>query len=496
VNKHPQSLFAAVVPERRLHPAFKRIRDSIEYEPGRTIAEEVFRTFKDPDGNFVEQLQTSGFDARIFELYLHAYFESSGYGISRTRSNPDFILTRQGATVAVEATTSNPSGGAQSLQNFGKRPNPAGITRAERKLAREMPIRLGSPLFSKLKKKYWELPHCKNLPFVIAIEAFHDRFALFFTSSLLDQYLYGLQTSPKWTKEGEMHLEHQVIKEHRVGKKVIPSNFFGQEGAENISAVLFSNSGTWPKFNRLGYEAGYRRGNVMMIRSGTCFDYDPRSAKPVNFVYNLDDLHEKETWGQSLVTFHNPSAKHPLPRGFFKGSVDVHLEKGIITPYVPGYGLLPFASYTQVLRMPDGDLDPAREARAGIRSITLSEFNALGIPRRSELDFLSIEREWFATHDRTVLGTLALDRTDKDWLYAVFRRRPGRKAKFEDVQVSIRKHKAARRRLLDAMEAEMAKLQSKRAADQVRDRRATRLSQKRQEDGPRKVRRVRRPKGS
>ena len=78
--------------------------------------------------HFVEQFQTSGFDARIFELYLHAYFESSGYVISRTRSNPDFILTRQRATVAVEATTSNPSGGAQSLQNFGKQPNRAGIT--------------------------------------------------------------------------------------------------------------------------------------------------------------------------------------------------------------------------------------------------------------------------------------------------------------------------------------------------------------------------------
>jgi hypothetical protein len=234
----------------------------------------------------------------------------------------------------------------------------------------------------------------------------------------------------------------------------------------------------------------------MMVRSGTCFDYDPRSAKPVNFEYNLDNFHEKETWGQGLVTFHNPSAKQPLPRGFFKGSVDVHLEKGIITPYVPVYGLLPFASYTQVFRMPDSDLDPDREARAGIRSIMLSEFNALGIPRRSELDFMAVEREWFATHDRTVLGTLALDRTDKDWLYAIFRRRPGGKAKFEGVQVSIRKHKAARRRLLGAMEVEMAKLQSKRAADQLRNRLATPLSKKRKDDKPRKVHGVRRPKKS
>ncbi|MDE5446246.1 MULTISPECIES: hypothetical protein [Bradyrhizobium] len=35
----------------------------------------VFADFHDADGNFVEQFQTIGFDARIFELYLHALEE-------------------------------------------------------------------------------------------------------------------------------------------------------------------------------------------------------------------------------------------------------------------------------------------------------------------------------------------------------------------------------------------------------------------------------------
>jgi hypothetical protein len=496
VNKHLRLLFVPVVPQRRLHPVFDRIRNSIESEPGRTIANEAFRTFRDPDGNFLEQFQTSGFDARIFELYMHAYFQSAGYVIARSRPNPDFIVSRQGATVAVEATTSNPSGDGQSFRLFGKRPSRAGLGRAERMLAREMPIRLGSPLFSKLKKKYWELPHCNNLPFVIAIEAFHDQFALFFTSSLLDQYLYGLQTTPLWTKQGKLFLKHKVIKEHRIGKKTIPSNFFGQEGAENISAVLFSNSGTWPKFNRMGYDAGFRRGNLIMIRSGTCFDHDPRSVRPVNFTYNLDGPHPKETWGQGLVTFHNPNAKHPLPRGFFKDSVDVHLERGTITPYVPVNKFLPFASFTAVHQIQDRDLDPTKEARPGIGSIMLSEFNALGIPRRFPPGILSIEREWFATHDRGVLGTLALDRTDQDWLYALFRRRPAGGVECEDVQVSIRTQTEARRRLLDAMEAVMLTRHRKADVDKTRTSRSNQMTQTPQKRNPSRSGRVRHPKGS
>jgi hypothetical protein len=36
---------------------------------------EVYAEFPDPDGNFVEQFQTSGLDARTFELFLFAMFK-------------------------------------------------------------------------------------------------------------------------------------------------------------------------------------------------------------------------------------------------------------------------------------------------------------------------------------------------------------------------------------------------------------------------------------
>lgn len=67
----------------------------------------TYDTFHDADGNFVEQFQTHGFDARVFELYLQAYFETLDGHVERP-ARPDFLVTCGGVTVAVEATTSNP----------------------------------------------------------------------------------------------------------------------------------------------------------------------------------------------------------------------------------------------------------------------------------------------------------------------------------------------------------------------------------------------------
>ena len=41
--------------------------------------------FQDVDGNFVQQFQSTGFDARLWELYLYALFTEQGYGFE---SNP------------------------------------------------------------------------------------------------------------------------------------------------------------------------------------------------------------------------------------------------------------------------------------------------------------------------------------------------------------------------------------------------------------------------
>jgi hypothetical protein len=452
------NLFVPLVPQHRLHSRFEHLRNWNGAEPARIIMTEVYRNFSDPDGNFVQQFQTDGFDSRIFELYLYAYLASSGYDIARNHPNPDFIVSHAGAACAIEATTSNPPGGDRARRTVPR--DDLSPEELKNKIDHELPIRMGSPLRSKLDKRYngkayWELEQCKELPFVLAIEAFHEAESLFFTDAALCHYLYGLKWHPRWTKEGNLVLDSLAIKEHRLGAKTIPSNFFGQPGTEHISAVLFTNAGTFPKFNRMGYQAGYHRGNIKMFRRGTCLSIDPNSATPSEFGYDLDFPPSPETWGQGLVVFHNPNAARPLPRYFFRDAVTHYFDKNTLQTDVPDKLLIPFASITFVLCAEDSDLDADKGPREGIRSIRLDQFEALRPPRRSRTQLTSQEKEWFVTDNGSIVGTVAEDLIDNDWLYVMFKRNRKGNLKTQDLRCSIPQRMEARQHLLDAMETQI-----------------------------------------
>jgi len=61
-------IFKLVVPEEQLNPNFRMLRESNGYSPAREIIAEIAHSFEDPDGNYIQQFQTSGYDARLWEL--------------------------------------------------------------------------------------------------------------------------------------------------------------------------------------------------------------------------------------------------------------------------------------------------------------------------------------------------------------------------------------------------------------------------------------------
>ncbi len=214
-------LFTSVYPDERLHPQFKTLRDSDLHEGSRTMFREVYANFHDPDGNFIEQFQTTGFDQRTFELYLFAVFKEAGLEIDRSHDRPDFMLTKDGVTVCVEAVTANhaPALGFQPYE-----PNSVERTAEEMAayLRNEVPIRFGSPLFSKLKKEYWKLPHVAGKPLIIAVETFHGPGSLDLTYSELAQYLYGQTEHWHHDADGNLVITPQAIDFHRLGAKGNP----------------------------------------------------------------------------------------------------------------------------------------------------------------------------------------------------------------------------------------------------------------------------------
>lgn len=272
-------LFRRLGADQTRHPQFLQTRDEPVMGPARATLRDVAATMTDPDGNFVQQFQTHGFDARTFEIYLQALFTEAGHVIDRSHDRPDFLISRDGLTVAVEAVTANPTP-RPDYQPYEQYPQkgPRNAEEAMRFLKHEVAIKLGSPLYSKLKKKYWTLPHVAGMPFVIAIENFHGG-GLNLSATGMSQYLFGIDHRHWFDDGGNLVVEGDVIVQH-IGSKVIPSNFFGLPDAEHISGILFSNAGTVPKFGRMGQQGPHRSNAVRMVRFGDCWDPDPNAPYP------------------------------------------------------------------------------------------------------------------------------------------------------------------------------------------------------------------------
>jgi hypothetical protein len=62
--------FTPVVPKQKLNPSFVQLSTAESFSPACGIIEPMIKWYEDVDGNFVQQFQTTGFDARIWELYL------------------------------------------------------------------------------------------------------------------------------------------------------------------------------------------------------------------------------------------------------------------------------------------------------------------------------------------------------------------------------------------------------------------------------------------
>ncbi|MFQ5903792.1 MAG: hypothetical protein ACE5JO_08885 [Candidatus Binatia bacterium] len=339
-------LFTPVVDIEKLDSGFNALRESKEYAPGRWIIQQIFGSLRDPDGNFVEQFQTTGFDSRLWELYLYTYLCESGFQIDRSHPAPDFVCTKFWMQVCIEAVTVNPTQGMETPSMAEPmRRSPEEIAE---KMANFIPIKFGSPLVSKLQKRYWELDHVAGNPLIFAIADFHEPGSMVWSQSGLPTYLYGYRHA--WSNEetGKLIVNPMPVATHKHGEKEIPSGFFFLPGAENISAVLFSNSGTISKFNRMGYILGHRPPDVRMIRAGTCYNHDPDAAVPLPFSYEVGDPEHLESWAEGLSMFHNPRAVNPVPPELFPDIAHHWLdEDGLIRSEIPDFH--PFGSYTLIL---------------------------------------------------------------------------------------------------------------------------------------------------
>ena len=340
----PVEFFTPVVAAEKLNRDFVTISSLEGYSPALELMKPMMRWYEDADGNFVEQFQTTGFDARLWELYLFAALVEAGYVFEKTFAMPDFCARNAFGQLCIEATTVNPS-----RMPSGELVQPPPLDTKEQVEAFQkqyMPIRYAGPLTAKLGKKYWEKEHVKGQPLVFAIQDFHSPNSMVMSRTALPIYLYSMVWD--WQNaEGELVISPKKIEQHVWGQKTVASGFFALPGAENISAVISNASATISKFNRMGALAGFGSKRVRMLREGTAANPDPNSEFPTVFMHDVNSPHYSETWMEGMDVFHNPNAVHPLDPVMLPGAAHHRLqEDGQLVSLLPKWQ--PFGSFTHI----------------------------------------------------------------------------------------------------------------------------------------------------
>jgi hypothetical protein len=354
----PMDLFTPVVSPERLHPFFANLNEGRSFRAAKQLIQELMPHYTDIDGNFVEQFQSTGFDSRLWELYLYTYLVEERFNIDRTHNAPDFMVSKGQDDVAIECCIVGRKDAAPISTEY------TDVTEEDAKrinasLENEMPIRFGSALYSKLRKKYWDLAHVAGKPIVFAIADFHEKRSMLWSHSALIPYLYGVKHDWHRDKDGNVVTTTTPIASHKEGIKCIPSGFFNQPDAEKVSAVLFTACATINKFNRMGRQSGFGDPSIIMQRMGTCYDEDPKAAEPKIFSYRVDET-SQETWAEGLSMFHNPRAERPIEADLFPSIAHHFFKNDRLVGYFPPFH--PFSSITQIL-IPGKDRPSAENGR-------------------------------------------------------------------------------------------------------------------------------------
>jgi hypothetical protein len=334
----PTDFFTPLVPNERLNPHFKTLRFEERYSPARELIEAMMRFYEDTDGNFVEQFQTTAFDARLWELYLFATFTELGYAREPDLAIPDFLFVSPFGRVGVEATSANPP-------TVGDVPSPSDEAEFLAYIENYVPIKLARALRRKLEKKqpYWDAPEMKDVPFIIAVQDFHSPGAMRMITSAMTEYVFGVRHS---LDDGQ---RIEWIDEHVWGNSRKKSGFFRLPNAENVSAVIVNAQGTLPKFNRMGYLAEFGNRCVRMVRTGFARgeQRNPENPVPEPFTHNVHESGYTETWVEGMVVLHNPQARIKLPPGMIPGACHEFLQPdGRIMSLIPEFH--PLFSQTEI----------------------------------------------------------------------------------------------------------------------------------------------------
>jgi hypothetical protein len=322
-------LFAPVIVPARMHPQFRELIGSPCHADARALMNQLLARMGDPNGNFIRDFQSDGFHSRLFELASFAYLESAGLAIDRSYERPDFLASGGGMAIAVECVTANPPSG-QATDISLREMIPLSDAAIFAKVSREFPKRIAKILRRKLAYAYHDLPQCQGKPLVLMVAPFFEAGSVFYTD---DALFYPLLGAPDPEAE------------------IVPP-FFLRPDSKTVSAILYCNQFTVPRFLRLSTNFTDPVA-PHVIRHGTCYlahkDGD-FTLRDFSYVVGSEGT-PKETWHEGVTIFENPNALSPLPRDFLPASSHVSVREACVYREVRGFH--PVVSFTQIHIKPE-----------------------------------------------------------------------------------------------------------------------------------------------
>lgn len=330
-------IFNHIVSEEKLSLTFRMLEKHPPLAPAKNLIEAIASEMNDNDGNFIQQFQTTGFNARIWEMFLFKFVQENGFKIIEKHNRPDFNIEKDGIELFIEASLSTETGKDKFTWEYIREAMKTKDLDIQQEIIDYYVIRMGSVLYSKLQKKYWELEWVKEKPLVLAIAPSHHYLANFLPDAKIIEYLYGFSYEKESTEKGIVIRKMEKKDFHIYEKKEIPPHFFTQENTENISAVLFTNNCDLHKFNRMGYQMGMSQDLILMARAGFAFDKNSEWYGK-EFSQSITPGNIQENWSESVSIFHNPNAKFPLDKNLFKNIRQVWInENGELSGTMPDF---------------------------------------------------------------------------------------------------------------------------------------------------------------
>lgn len=239
-------LFTTKISTNKLNPQFKEIYKNNEYEKVREVIQSWGNGLLSRSGEqrkFINEFQTT-FNSAFWELFLNQTLIRLGYSVDYTKDSPDFcVTTPNGYQFNVEAVISDRPHIPSKNDIF-----------SESKFLHQSTLKLlgkindKRDLFTGIKGKknpYSSLEHVKGKPFVLALAPFDSNLSLTQNNTIINRVLFGIeQPSLADLKSGHQKKIRTIQKN---GNVEIPLGLFTNDSYKEISAILFSTTGTFGK---------------------------------------------------------------------------------------------------------------------------------------------------------------------------------------------------------------------------------------------------------